>query len=320
MIYINDFPNCTTLNTFFFADDTTALKTGTQIVDVIIDVNNELKKMAAWFRANKMALNVSKTEYIIFHNKGKKIDLQGLNVQIDENTDFPNPNPNPNPPSPHILERICNQNLNKAGRSFRLLGVHFDENLNFNSHISILCNKLSRALFILRQVKKLLPQPAMKTLYFSLFHCHLLYCPIILSMASYTNLSRIFKLQKKAIRIISFSKNNTLTDPLFYQLGILPLENIITLNKLLFMHAIAFNYNLESFNNIWTTNNLREMDMELRNANDFTLPIIHREILRKSPLYSLPYEWNICGDVKLQHNRCTFKIALSYELFESLTL
>jgi hypothetical protein len=81
------------------------------------------------------------------------------------------------------------------------------------------------------------------------------------------------------------------------------------------MRAIAYNYNLESFNNIWTTNKLHEMDMELRNANDFTLPIICREIFRKSPLYSLPYEWNICGDVKLQHNRYTFKIALSYELF-----
>jgi hypothetical protein len=100
----------------------------------------------------------------------------------------------------------------------------------------------------------------------------------------YQSCSRIFKLQKKAIRIISFPKNNTPTDPLFYQLGILPLEKIITLNKLLFMHAIAYNYNLESFNNIWTTNNLREMDMELRNANDFTLPIIRREILRKSPM------------------------------------
>jgi hypothetical protein len=43
-------------------DDTTALKTGTQIVDVITEVNNEPKWMAAWFGANKMARNVSKTK------------------------------------------------------------------------------------------------------------------------------------------------------------------------------------------------------------------------------------------------------------------
>jgi hypothetical protein len=60
------------------------------------------------------------------------------------------------------------------------------------------------------------------------------------------------------------------------------------------------------------------MDMELRNNNDFTLPLIRRELFRKSPLYSLPYEWNHCGDVKFQHNRCTFKIALENELFDSL--
>jgi hypothetical protein len=137
-------------------------------------------------------------------------------------------------------------------------------------------------------------------------------------MSTQTNINRIFKLQKKAIRIVSSSNHNAQTSPLFYQHGILPLEKIFLLNKLLFMHAIAYRYNLESFNNIWLTNNQREMGMELRNTNEFILPLVRRESFRKSPLYTLPLAWNQSSVVKLHHNRCTFKIALSYELFESL--
>ncbi len=84
------------------------------------------------------------------------------------------------------------------------------------------------------------------------------------------------------------------------------------------MHAIAYRYNLESFNNIWLTNNQREMGMELRNTNEFIFPLVRRESFRKSPLYTLPLAWNQSSVVKLHHNMCTFKIALSYELFESL--
>jgi hypothetical protein len=185
LIYINDFPNCTHLSSFLLADDTTALKTGPIQHDLINDVNTELKKMASWFQANKMALNVSKTKYIIFHNKGKKIDLQGMSVYIDDNADPLNPDL----ANIHNIERIHNQNPITANRSFKLLGIHLDENLTPNSYVSILCNKLSRA--ILRQIKNILPQSAIRTLYFSVFHCHILYCPIILSMTSQTNINKI---------------------------------------------------------------------------------------------------------------------------------
>jgi hypothetical protein len=100
--------------------------------------------------------------------------------------------------------------------------------------------------------------------------------PIILSITSQSNLTKILKLQKKAIRIICNANYNAHTGPLFYQSGILPFDKIITYSKLMFMHAVAFNYNLDSFSNVWQTNTQRGLDMELRNANDFVLPQIQR--------------------------------------------
>ena len=75
LCFINDLPNITTLLTILFADDTAGLKSGHDLKALIRDVNVEIKKMANWFRSNKMAVNVSKTKYIIFKPKGIKIIL-----------------------------------------------------------------------------------------------------------------------------------------------------------------------------------------------------------------------------------------------------
>ncbi len=52
---------------------------------LITRANTELKKIALWFRVNKMAVNIGKTKFIVFHNRGKKVDLNGLNIVYDDN-------------------------------------------------------------------------------------------------------------------------------------------------------------------------------------------------------------------------------------------
>jgi hypothetical protein len=152
-----------------------------------------------------------------------------------------------------------------------------------------------------------------------MFHPHLLYCTIIVSCAPQTALNKISTLQKKAIRIITKSKSLAHTSPLFLDNNILPFEKLLTLNKLLFMHSIAFKYAHSSFSDTWPTNNNRDNDYNLRNNDLFTLPPFRIELFKKFPLYSLPFIWNELPDsLRYQHNRTTFKIALVDHLFNSL--
>jgi len=72
LCYINDLPLSTSLLSFLFADDTSCTDSDKSLPTLINHVNTELQKIAIWFRANKMAVNISKTKFIIFHNKGKK--------------------------------------------------------------------------------------------------------------------------------------------------------------------------------------------------------------------------------------------------------
>jgi hypothetical protein len=135
-----------------------------------------------------------------------------------------------------------------------------------------------------------------------MFQPHLLYCSIILSCTSSTALSKISQLQKKSIRIINKSKPSAHTTPLFLDSHILPFEKLVMLNKLLFMHSIAFNYALFHLL-ILGKNDSREIEYQLRNQDLCVIPPFRIEQFHKIPLFSLPHSWNkLPNSLKYQHN------------------
>ena len=105
------------------------------------EVTEELKKLNLWFNANKLSLNVSKTNFILFCGK-KKVDDIGILIN-NEN-----------------IERVY---------STKFLGIHIDSNLSWKQHITILKGKLSKCLYILYKCSDSLESDSLKTLYCSLF-------------------------------------------------------------------------------------------------------------------------------------------------------
>jgi hypothetical protein len=82
LCFINDLHLATSLFTLMFADDTFSAKSGPDLNNLISEVNDEINKMAIWFRANKLAVNISKTKYMIFRMRGKKLTKMPLNFSI----------------------------------------------------------------------------------------------------------------------------------------------------------------------------------------------------------------------------------------------
>jgi hypothetical protein len=74
LCYINDFWTATSLFSALFADDTTCLGKGKNLSELTAFVNQELQKIANWFRSNKMAVNTAKTKFIVFRTRGKPIN------------------------------------------------------------------------------------------------------------------------------------------------------------------------------------------------------------------------------------------------------
>jgi hypothetical protein len=70
---------------FLFADDTNALTHGPNLCNLIDFVNTELQKLAIWFKANRLAINVKKTKYMIFRPKNRSFNLQGKEIFMNFN-------------------------------------------------------------------------------------------------------------------------------------------------------------------------------------------------------------------------------------------
>ena len=151
------------------------------------------------------------------------------------------------------------------------MGILLDEKLTFRIHVDYICKKLSKSLFCLLRAKSLLNDRALRTLYFAIFHSHLLYCANIIGCASKSDIKKISILQKKAIRLISGSNYNAHTKPILKKLNNLPFDDILYEQKMIFMYAVYNNYSPPSFTNTWIKNNTREQLYELRNVDNYSI-------------------------------------------------
>ena len=312
LIYINDLPSATSLFKILFADDTQALARGKNLPELVDHVNTELTKLARWFRANKMKVNTSKTKFIIFHHRGRKINLDNISIFYNDNE--------PGCSDPKLifqLDRIHNNHEKPECRAYKSLGIFLDEHLSFNHHINHLSKKLSKAIFIINRVKHFLPQRILRSIYFAIFHSHISYCTSIISCTSNQNIERLVKLQKKIIRIITLSGYRDHTEPLFKRLRIMPFRKLIYNSQMTIMHSIHHKYSPESLHNIFPSNNNRNLGYELRNNEDYSIPRIRFEYLRNFPLYSFPSTWNSAPDYKILAHPLSFKIALRNEILRS---
>jgi hypothetical protein len=137
-----------------------------------------------------------------------------------------------------------------------------------------------------------------KSLYYSLFHCHLIYAIEIWSNVPPFNLKPLITKQKAAIRIISNQPYNAHTEHLFKSLSILPLPQLITQFNLKLIHSFQYNLIPPAFHGTWITtlknrHNLANFNFfNLRNNDDLYTPPARTVFLSRVPLYSLPTLWN----------------------------
>jgi hypothetical protein len=82
------------------------------------------------------------------------------------------------------------------------------------------------------------------------------------------------------------------------------------------MHSNHYKYLLSSFDGTWITNAVRNGHHELRNAENYHVPMAYSNFIDRFPLFSLPREWNLAGPSKFHSNQLTFKLKPKLELLE----
>ena len=108
----------------------------------------------------------------------------------------------------------------------KFLGIIIHENLSWKPHITSICDKVAKVIEILSKSRRYLPSVTLKTLYNSLFQPYINYCNLVWASTYASYLEPLYLLQKKAIRIITFSPPRTRSNPLFSKLNILSLHSL----------------------------------------------------------------------------------------------
>jgi len=238
LIYINDLPDCNKLKNSLFADDTMLLDSHDDLNLLIQNINTEFHKVINYFNAYKLSLHLEKTKYILFF-KAKVTNIPDVVFNFNS-LETPLADPS------LITKMSCVNDLPEP--KIKFLGVLIDHFLSFKEHIQNLNSKLSTGLFFLRSVKNVLIEKALKSLYYSLIHCHIIYAIHVYSSANDGLLNSIFKKQKMALRIITNSRYNSHTEPLFKKLRILQFPQLCTYFKIQFMHSFKQEFLPVSFN------------------------------------------------------------------------
>ena len=105
------------------------------------NINTDMATLDDWFKANKLSLNISKTNYVIFR------------------------------PSNGILPDVRFD----LKSSVKFLGMVLDENLKWSPQIQHVGAKMSKSHYLINSLKTVLPRSELKTLYYTMIYPYLTY-------------------------------------------------------------------------------------------------------------------------------------------------
>ena len=220
LIYINDIKAAVPNSTLsLFADDTALINTDENFEELNRKTNESLQALERWFNSNQLLLNAEKTVNITFSLK----------------------------------KLVVNQDIQEV----KFLGVYLDPTLTFQNHIEHLAKRLSKTLYLLRRLKELIPFTLLLQTFHGLFQS--VACYAILAWGHSCHMDRIFKQQRRALRIICGMAFREDVKEKFTELKILTIPSRFVFESLIYAYQnqASFqtntnfhNYNTRSANNI----------------------------------------------------------------------
>ena len=126
-------------------------------------IENDLASLTDWFHANKLSLNVLKTNFMTF-GKGNQVSEYDLHL------------------SNNIITKVS---------SAKFLGIIIDDELGWSEYINYIERKIASGSYAIYSVKRFLSMNNMKLLYHSLIHSNLSYGNMLWSSASQYRLRKL---------------------------------------------------------------------------------------------------------------------------------
>lgn len=212
LLFINDLPlTLRHTDCLLYADDTTIYSSHKSIAVLLQNLNVDLKNVSDWCSRNCLHINPTKTTFVIFHSPLSKVP-------------------------PVVL--TMGDNEIPVTNSARFLGVTLDEHLKYNIHVHSLMHKVSFGIHVIIKSRNYFERPIIRSLYHSFIHSHLSYCVSSWANTYFCHLDSLQRLQNQAIRLMTFSNVFTPSKPLYQNLNILPLSELLKQKLSLFIFRL----------------------------------------------------------------------------------
>ena len=221
LVFINDLPealqHCVA---DIYADDTTishsahyqaapnAVSEGLQ--EDIVEVLN-------WSSRNKVLLNESKTKSMLVTGRRLVKKIEHSTLQL----------------------RLKSSELNQV-HSHKLLGVTIDSQLSFDQHVDDLCKRLAQRITVLQKIGRSLPLDQRKSYYNAMIKQTMLFASTVWTPCSVKNIKKVFRLQKRAARVILGADTKVNSVKLFKRLGWVPFYHQARINKSVLVYKRIF--------------------------------------------------------------------------------
>ena len=148
LLHINDLPGVSNLLTvILFADDTTLSASHVSHHELVDEINAELVLVADWTCANRLSINVDKTNVMLF-----------TDIDADRN-----------------YQIIFKDEVIEYVNSCKFLRVLIDENIKFDKFVNNSCCKVSKSIGIMYKFRYIVPERVLLTLYYCLVYPYLVY-------------------------------------------------------------------------------------------------------------------------------------------------
>jgi hypothetical protein len=203
-------------------------------------------------------------------------------------------------------------------RDLNFLGIIIDENLSWKSHIQLIASKISKTVGILNNLKSVLHSDILLIIYNSLILPYLNYGAILWE----NRVNRLLALQKKAVRIISKSKYNAHSEPIFKSLRILKCPDLCALQCYKFCYRLE-NRLLPSYflGNDLFVKNFNVHDYDTVRSNFFHIPRVKHNFAKLGIRYKISTFFNSMNnqirDKIYTHSIHGYKIYVKKRIIES---
>ena len=180
LLYVNDLPNCLNYSLpRMYADDISLTYASADLKSVDNCINYDLNRVYIWLSANKLTLNLTKTEVLLIASRQKL-------STFSETPSF-----------------SINDYKMKELSSAKSLGVLVDQNLNWECHIQSISKKIASALGAIKRIRHLVPFSILMNVYNSLVQPHFDYCNVVWGNCAIGFSDKLQKLQNRAARIFN---------------------------------------------------------------------------------------------------------------------